>query len=63
MVADRYTGGHDFGGVVGIVYKRCAKCGMPLEHYEERGRKPCPGRSQRSQYEGPDFPSDDPLER
>jgi hypothetical protein len=63
MVFDRRAGGHEFD----LIMKKCAKCGMTREDYEheERGNRPCTGRSAAGALRRdntPHFVPDDPLE-
>jgi hypothetical protein len=63
MAFDQQVGGHRFD----LVKKRCAKCGMTREDYEDHGKLPCTGTGQtaagRRQDDKPDFIPDDPLEK
>jgi hypothetical protein len=54
MELDRQVDDHEFNPVT----KKCDKCGITREAYEERGKRPCTGRRAIK----PDFVPDDPLE-
>jgi hypothetical protein len=60
MPFDRQAGRHEFD----LISKKCNKCGMTREHYEEHGKRPCQGRPAAAprQDDKPDFIPDDPLE-
>jgi hypothetical protein len=54
MALDRQVDDHEFNPVT----KKCDKCGITREAYEERGKRPCTGQRAIK----PDFVPDDPLE-
>jgi hypothetical protein len=57
---DRQSDGHVFD----LVYKKCERCGMTRENYEERGKLPCSGRPDPRQADRHDLIPlpDDPLD-
>jgi hypothetical protein len=59
MPFDREGGGHAFD----LISKKCGRCGMTREAYEDHGKPRCPGRPRLRQDEVRDLTPlrDDPL--